>query len=336
MYFFSFIYNMLKCQKEEKGFCKTQKYELQLLPAAGSFHKNELELFREDWPRRPPPSPDASGLPAFPPLSAIFLLLFHFLYPAYFSFFACNFHTQLAVHPIRFCLLSGLYAFIIFSFEVFSFFRKSPRFLPASAGRILPASFLSIHKPKPRVPDCRPHASRIFFFQSILSLSPAITLSSGVSRPSSHTQHSYPTKAIPPTSGFAGQHHTTSTTQITNSSTRRPPPSHDASGLPPFHATLPQTSTTSISQFFSFSLFFFLPFFSFSFSFFYPFFFSFSFFLSFFFSFSLFFLLFIFTFSILFFVFFFCSIFFFPSFFLAFFFQSHHSSHFLCAPQQRL
>ena len=43
MYFFSFIYNMLKCQKEEKGFCKTQKYELQLLPAACCFHKNELE-----------------------------------------------------------------------------------------------------------------------------------------------------------------------------------------------------------------------------------------------------------------------------------------------------
>ncbi len=72
---------------------------------------------------------------------------------------------------------------LFFRFEVFSFFRKSPRFLPASAGRILPASFLSIHKPELRVPDCRPHASRTFFFQSILSLSLAITLSSGVSRP---------------------------------------------------------------------------------------------------------------------------------------------------------
>lgn len=102
MYFFSFIYNMLKCQKEEKGFCKTQKYELQLLPAACCFQKNELELFLEDWPRRPPSSPDASGLPAFPPLSSIFLLLFHFLYPAYFSFFAGNLHTQPATHPVRF------------------------------------------------------------------------------------------------------------------------------------------------------------------------------------------------------------------------------------------
>ena len=72
---------------------------------------------------------------------------------------------------------------LFFRFEAFSFFRKSPRFLPASAGRILPASFLSIHKPELRVPDCRPHASRTFFFQSILSLSLAITLSSGVSRP---------------------------------------------------------------------------------------------------------------------------------------------------------
>lgn len=55
-----------------------------------------------------------------------------------------------------------------------AFFRRQP-------GRILPASFLSIHKSEPRVPDCRPYASRTFFFQSILSLSPAITLSSGVS-----------------------------------------------------------------------------------------------------------------------------------------------------------
>ena len=101
MYFFSFIYNMLKYQKEEKGFCKTQKYELQLLPAACCFHKNELEIF-EDWPRRPPPSPDASGLPAFPPLSSIFLLLFHLLCPVYFSFFSGNLHTQPATHPVRF------------------------------------------------------------------------------------------------------------------------------------------------------------------------------------------------------------------------------------------
>lgn len=39
---------------------------------------------------------------SFPPLSSIFLLLFHFLYPAYFSFFAGNLHTQPATHPVRF------------------------------------------------------------------------------------------------------------------------------------------------------------------------------------------------------------------------------------------
>lgn len=72
------------------------------MPAAGSFHKHELELFREDWPRRPPASPDASGLPAFPPLSSIFLLLFHLLCPVYFSFFSGNLHTQPATHPVRF------------------------------------------------------------------------------------------------------------------------------------------------------------------------------------------------------------------------------------------
>lgn len=94
---------MTKCQKEEKGFCKIQKHELQLLPAAGGwFNKNELELFVEDWPRRPPASPDASGLPAFPPLSSNFLLLFHFLHPVHFSFFADNFHAQPAAHPAQF------------------------------------------------------------------------------------------------------------------------------------------------------------------------------------------------------------------------------------------
>lgn len=93
---------MLKCQKEEKGFCKTQKYELQFLPAACCFQKNELELFLEDWPRRPPPSPDASGLPPFPAtlpqpstppishffffLSSTLFLFFFFLLPL-FSFF---------------------------------------------------------------------------------------------------------------------------------------------------------------------------------------------------------------------------------------------------------
>lgn len=43
-----------------------------------------------------------------------FLLLFHFLCPVYFSFFAGNLHTQPATHPVRFCLLSERYTFIIF------------------------------------------------------------------------------------------------------------------------------------------------------------------------------------------------------------------------------
>lgn len=176
---------MTKCQKEERGFYKTQKHELQLLPAAGGwFNKNELELFVEDWPRRPPPSPDASGLPAFPPLSSDFLLLFHFLHPAYFSFFCRQLpraagSTSRSVFTCR--QNSTLSSF--FSFKAFSAFHQPSYLLPALAGRILPASFLSIHKPELRVPDCRPHASRTFFFQSILSLSLAITLSSGVSRP---------------------------------------------------------------------------------------------------------------------------------------------------------
>ena len=144
---------MTKCQKEEKRFCKTQKYELQLLPAAGGFHKNELELFREDWPRRPPPSPDASGLPAFPPLSAIFLLLFHFLYPAYFSFFAGNLHTQPAIHPVRFLPAARTLRFHYFfvpkcthSFASrHAFFRRQPAV-------ILPAAFLSIRRLAPHIP----------------------------------------------------------------------------------------------------------------------------------------------------------------------------------------
>lgn len=142
MYFFSFIYNMLKCQKEEKGFCKTQKYELQLLPAACCFQKNELELFLEDWPRRPPSSPDASGLPAFPPLSSIFFTSFPFSVPSIFQFLcrqltytACN--TSSLVLPVVRTL-----RFHHFSFEAFSFFRKSLRLLPASAGRHLTRSIL--------------------------------------------------------------------------------------------------------------------------------------------------------------------------------------------------
>lgn len=124
--------------------------------------------------------------PGYPPFlhCHLFFYFFSIFCIQYISVSLPATYTHSRQHiPFGFCLLPELYAFIIFSFEVFSFFRKSPRFLPASAGRILPASFLSIHKSEPRVPDCRPYASRTFFFQSILSLSPAITLSSGVSRP---------------------------------------------------------------------------------------------------------------------------------------------------------
>lgn len=131
-----------------------------------------------------------------------------------------------------FFLLPERYAFIIFSFEVFSFFRKSPRFLPASAGRILPASFLSIHKSEPRVPACRP----------LLQIY--------------HTYLTY--KSQPLTFGSAGQHYFNH-----QPFPRRPPPSSDASGLPPFPFTLPQPSTPPISHFFFF--FFLPPFFFFSF-----------------------------------------------------------------------
>lgn len=157
MYFFSFIYNMLKCQKEEKWFCKTQKYELQLLPAACCFHKNELELFREDWPRRHPASPDASGLPAFPSLSAIFFTSFPFSVSSIFQFLFRQLpHTAGNTSRSVFACCQNSTLLLFFRSEVFSFFHKSPRFLPASAGRILPASFLSIHKPEPRAPSCRP------------------------------------------------------------------------------------------------------------------------------------------------------------------------------------
>ena len=117
MYFFSFIYNMLKCQKEEKGFCRTQKYELQLLPAACCFQKNELELFLEDWPRRPPPSPDASGLPPFRHCH-LFFYFFSIFCIQHISVSLPATYTHSRQHiPFGFCLLPELYAFIIFSFR---------------------------------------------------------------------------------------------------------------------------------------------------------------------------------------------------------------------------
>ena len=314
MYFFSFIYNMLKCQKEEKGFCKTQKYELQLLPVACCFHKNELELFREAWPRRPPPSPDASGLPAFPPLSAIFYF-FSIFCIQHISVSLPATYTHSRQHILfGFFLLPERYAFIIFSFEVFSFFRKSPRFLPASAGRILPASFLSIHKSEPRVPACRPYASRTFFFQSILSLSPVITLSSGVSRP-------YLTRSIL-TNSQARTSHAGLPASITQSPTIPTDALRHLPMPPGYLLSPPLCRSLPLLQYPIFSFFFLLLFFFFSFFFFLsssPFLFIFS--LHFLFS-RLFLSSFLFSFS-------------YPLFLFSFFYFYHHAC-FSCAPSQRL
>lgn len=141
---------MLKCQKEEKGFCKTQKYELQLFPAACCFHKNELELFLEDWPRRPPPSPDASGLPPFPstlsqpstpPISHFFFFLSSTLFLFLFFFFLLSpfsFFLLFIIFSLHF-LFSRLFlfAFLLFSFLFpFYFFITSP------------CTFFCVHHPK--------------------------------------------------------------------------------------------------------------------------------------------------------------------------------------------
>lgn len=120
---------MLKCQKEEKGFCKTQKYELQFLPAACCFQKNELELFLEDWPRRPPASPDASGLPHFPstllqpstpPISHFF---FFFFLPPFFFFSFFSFFFPLFLFFLLFIIFSlhFLFSRLFLSSFLFSF-----------------------------------------------------------------------------------------------------------------------------------------------------------------------------------------------------------------------
>ena len=144
---------MLKCQKEEKGFCKTQKYELQLLPAACCFQKNELELFLEDWPRRPPASPDASGLPPFPstlpqpstpPISHFF---FFFFLPPFFFF---SFFFFLSSFPFFFFFFSLLFlvytffflAFFYLLFCFFHFFFLSLFFITS------PCTFFCVHHPK--------------------------------------------------------------------------------------------------------------------------------------------------------------------------------------------
>lgn len=119
---------MLKCQKEEKGFCKTQKYELQFLPAACCFQKNELELFLEDWPRRPPASPDASGLPHFPstllqpstpPISHFF---FFFFLPPFFFFSFFSFFFPLFLFFFSLLFLVYTFFFLAFFYLLFCFF----------------------------------------------------------------------------------------------------------------------------------------------------------------------------------------------------------------------
>lgn len=188
-----------------------------------------------------------------------FLLLFHFLYPAYFSFFAGNLHTQPATHPVRFfpaartlrfhyffvrsililsqvaTLSSGvsrphLTRIILIHPQV----RTSRSGLPAIR---FPYLFLSKHS--------QPFTSHHTFFRR----QPAI----------SYPQHSYQFSSQNLARRLAGQHHS-----ITNHSHRRPPSSPDASGLPPFPSTLPQPSTPPISHFFFFlssTLFLFLFFF---------------------------------------------------------------------------
>lgn len=191
MYFFSFIYNMLKCQKEEKVFCKTQKYELQLLPAACCFHKNELELFLEDWPRRPPPSPDASGLPPFRHCH-LFFYFFSIFCIQHISVSLPATYTHSRQHiPFGFCLLPELYAFIIFSFrsvlilsQVATLSSGVSRPYQHATSHSYPSTGQSLafrlFRPHPH------HISNIFSSQSNLSLSSAITLSSGTRRPSSY------------------------------------------------------------------------------------------------------------------------------------------------------
>ena len=152
--------------------------------------KTSYNFFSEDWPRRPPPSPDAYGLPAFPPLSSTVI------------FFFCGQHTSVSLPttstrswqhiPLSFCLLPEFYAFIIFSLEVFSSFHQPSHLFPAPAGRYLTSSILSSTCQSLALRLAGYNTSRTFSIQSILSLSSSITPSSGASRPLSYIQHSYP------------------------------------------------------------------------------------------------------------------------------------------------
>ena len=145
---------MTKCQKEEKRFCKTQKHELQLLPAAGGSTKHELELFLAGWPRRPPPSPDDSGLPPFPatlpqtstppiPHSFLFLFIsstiFLFFFFSFFYFFPFSFFPFFSFFLLFIFSLNFLFSrLFLSSFFLFSFFAL---FLPIFFSR-----FFSSHR----------------------------------------------------------------------------------------------------------------------------------------------------------------------------------------------
>ena len=94
------------------------------------FPKNELELFLEDWPRRPPASPDASGLPHFPstllqpstpPISHFF---FFFFLPPFFFFSFFSFFFPLFLFFLLFIIFSLHFLFsrlFLFAFLLFSF-----------------------------------------------------------------------------------------------------------------------------------------------------------------------------------------------------------------------
>lgn len=147
---------MTKCQKEEKRFCKTQKHELQLLPAAGGSTKKRVRTFFGGLAQTPSRISRCLLATRLSATVIYFFTSFPFSVSSIFQFL-CRQLTHTAGNASRsvFACCQNSTLSLFFRSEVFSFFRKSSRFLPASAGRILPASFLSIHKPEPRAPACR-------------------------------------------------------------------------------------------------------------------------------------------------------------------------------------
>lgn len=270
--------------ERKKWFCKTQKYELQLLPVACCFHKNELELFREDWHRRPP---RISRCLRATRLSATVIYFFYF-----FSIFCAQYISvslpTTYIHSLQHiqfgfacCQNATLSSFFVRSILILS------QVVTPSSGVSRPSSYpqhsyqFSSQNLARRL--CRPHASRNFSFKAFSAFhqsSHFLPASAGhilpaaflpirkpeprapACRPLLQIYHTYLTyKSQTLTFGSAGQHYFNH-----QPFPRRPPPSSDASGLPPFPSTLPQPSTPPISHFFFF--FFLPPFFFFSFFFF--------------------------------------------------------------------